>query len=215
ALLHAVQQRRIAQLAQPVPAHVWHADAGQLRQVVDHAGQQAQALDVALVRAFVQQLHAQAYAHQRRLQATQWFDQALRVQAAHAFGRGTDAGQDHPVGTLQPGRTVDHLGLHAQAFQRVADRTEVGAAGIDDYNAFAARAHRTPLVDGRASPSRRMAWRSARASALKLASILWWSLSPLTVMCRFRPAASHSERKKCGTSSVGMSPTRSRTKLPS
>src|SRR5690606_19055042 len=134
---------------------------------------------------------------------------------AHAFGRGTDAGQDHPVGAFQSGRTSDHLGLHAQAFQRVADRAEVGAAGIDDDDPLARDAHSTPLVDGNASPSRRMAWRSARASALKLASILWWSLSPVTVMCRFRPAASHSERKKCGTSSVGMSPTRSRTKLPS
>src|SRR5690606_30431024 len=133
---------------------------------------------------------------------------------APAFRGGADARQDHPVGAFQAGGAVDHLRLHAQAFQRVADRAEVGAAGIDDDDAFAGRAHSTPLVDGRASPSRRMAWRSARASALKLASILWWSLSPRTLMCRFRPAASHSERKKCGTSSVGMSPTRSRAKLP-
>ncbi|MNV60987.1 hypothetical protein D3C71_1534760 [compost metagenome] len=70
------------------------------------------------------------------------------------------------------------------------------------------------MVLGNAVPCRGRAWRSARASALKHASTLWWSLSPCTVKCRLSPAASHSERKKCGTSSVGMSPTRSRLNSP-
>src|SRR5690606_15614314 len=140
---------------------------------------------------------------------------ALRMQPAHAFGRGADARQDHPVRALQACRIGDHLRLHAQAFERIADRTEVCAPGIDDNDALAGAAHSTPLVEGSASPSRRIAWRSARASALKPASTLWWSLSPLTLMCRFRPAASHSERKKCATSSVGMSPTFSRVNSPS
>src|SRR5690606_20690601 len=174
----------------------------------------AQAFHVALVRTLVEQLHAQADAHQRHLQPAQRFHQALLAQAAHAFRRRAHPGQDHPLRTIQACGIAHHLRLHAQPLERLADRPQGGAASLDDDDAFAGRAHRTPLVEGKASPSRRTAWRSARASALKLASTLWWSLSPLTVMCRFSPAASHSERKKCGTSSVGMSPTFSRTKLP-
>src|SRR5690606_644899 len=123
--------------------------------------------------ALVQQLHAQADAHQRYLQLAQRPDQALRMQPAHAFGRGADARQDHPVRALQAGRIGNHLRLHAQAFERIADRAEVGAPGIDHNDTLAGAAHSTPLVEGSASPSRRIAWRSARASALKLASTLW------------------------------------------
>src|SRR5690606_11846753 len=102
-------------------------------------------------------------------------------------------------------------GNDAESLERVAHRTEVGAAGIDQRQPH----HNTPLVLGNWSPSRRIACRSARATTLKQASTLWWSLSPCTRRCRFRPPASHSERKKCGTSSVGRSPTRSRRNVPS
>ena len=39
--------------------------------------------------------------------------------------------------------------------------------------------HSTPLVLGSSRAFARIAWRSARATALKQASTLWWSLSPL------------------------------------
>ena len=61
-----------------------------------------------------------------------------------------------------------HLCLHAQALQRVADRPQVGATRIDECEC----GHSAPLVLGNSAPSRLIAWRSARASALKQASTL-------------------------------------------
>ena len=170
---NAVEQGRRPQPAQAVPAHVRNPDPRRRLQPPHGTGQQAQAGDVAFLRAFIQQLHAQADAQQRHRQRAQGFHQALRVQPAHRLGRGTHAGQDHPVGRLQAGGIGHHLRLHAQPLQRVADRAEVGATGIDHHHAQAGcAAHSTPLVEGRPSPWRVMAWRSARASPLKLASIL-------------------------------------------
>jgi hypothetical protein len=138
-------------------------------QATDHAGQQPQAIDLAFLGSLEQQLHAQADAHQRHLQGTQRLDQALRVQPAHAFGRCTNAGQDHPRQSFQVIGGAYHAQLLPQSLQRITHRTEVGTAGIDQAD----RAHNAPLVEGSSVPSRRMAWRRARANALKQASTLW------------------------------------------
>ena len=135
-----------------------------------------------------QQLHAQADAEQRHLQVAQRLDQSLRMQARHAVRGGADAGQDHPTDALQPLRIAHQAHLHAQPLQRIADRAKVGPTRIDQRNLR----HSAPLVLGNAVPWRGKAWRSARASALKQASTLWWSLSPRTLRCRLSPAASHS-----------------------
>ena len=147
-----------------------HPDAERFGQPAHRARQQAEAFHIALFRAFVQQLHAQADAEQRYLQRAQRRDQALRVQALHRRRRGADARQDHPLRALQPGRIADQPRGDTQPLQGIADRSEVGPAGIDHRDI--GNAHSAPLVDGSAVPSRLIAWRSARASALKLPSTL-------------------------------------------
>src|SRR3546814_150871 len=137
------------------------------------------------------------------------------AQQRHRWRRRADAGQDDALGALQFVGIVGEARMHAQAFERVAHGPQIGATGVDDGHTLAGPAHSTPFVLGNPSPSRRIASPSARATALKQASTWWWSFSPRTRRCRVMPAASHSERKKCGTSSVGRSPTRSRRKAPS
>src|SRR5690606_28492200 len=175
------------------------------------ARQQAEAWRVVLFGVLEQQLHAHADAQQGLLQAAQHVDQAECVQASHDRRRSRDPGQDHAVGGLDGVDVGTEYWIDAQPLQRAAHRADVGAARIDQDQAHQS----TPLVLGSSAPSRRTAMRRARAKALKQASTLWWSLSPSTFRLRLSAAASHTERKKCSTSSVGISPTRSRLKLPS
>src|SRR5271167_874259 len=106
-----------------------------------------------------------------------------------------------------------YVGPCVQPFQGELQRGNVGAAAGDyDDIGFA---HNTPLVLGNSTPSRRIACRRLRPTPLKHDSIIWCVFSPRTLTCSAAPRLSAKERKKCGTSSVGISPTRSRLKRPS
>ena len=75
---------------------------------------------------------------------------------------------------------VRHHRLRAQMAQRLEHRGEIAGFVIDHRYAH----HNNPLVDGSILPSclsREQATRSARAKALKMASILWWLERPYIV----------------------------------
>jgi hypothetical protein len=128
-----------------------------------------QAFNITLFRTFKQQLHAKTDAHQRRLQLAQRLYQPLRMQAPHALGRSTHTRQDYPLKAGEIRWLAHHLHVNLQPLQCIAHRAQVGAAGINQTDL----AHKAPLVDGNSVPSLRMAWRKARAKALKQASTLW------------------------------------------
>jgi len=108
--LYTGQQRAGAAQIEAVPTHVRNANARRRRHPSNPAGQHAQTLDSALVGGLEQQLHAQADAQQRLLQAAQQPNQAEAVQLLHRRTSGADAGQDHPIGHRNALGLGGHLG---------------------------------------------------------------------------------------------------------
>ena len=107
--------------------------------------------------------------------------EAELVHAAHRRREGADAGQDHAVGAADAlGVGGDH-GL-ARRRARAPSRPSAGCPSRSRGSRSRSRAHSVsvPLVDGTpVSPgSISTASRSARANALKQASIMWWALEP-------------------------------------
>ena len=100
------------------------------------------------------------------------------AQARHGVVRRAHARQQHARRALDDAVIGGDHRVGAEARERRAQRGDVGAAAVDDDDAGA---HRTPLVDGSSSPSRRNAWRSARPTPLKQASIMWCVFSPVMV----------------------------------
>jgi hypothetical protein len=107
---------------------------------------------------------------------------------------------------------TDDARLNAKSFQRVTHRAEIGAAGIDQGQ----RGHRVPLVARQFSAFAldRLAQRARQRLEAGLDLVVVVVALHLQVEVQAGDA-SHSERKKCGTSSVGRSPTRSRLNSPS
>src|SRR5271157_1150231 len=103
---------------------------------------------------------------------------------------------------------VGHHRLRAQMAQGLEDRGEVARLIIDHGYVH----HNNPLVEGSILPnclSREQATRSARAKALKMASILWWLERPYIVLTWTLARAPRAKpSKKSVTSSVCRSPTR-------
>ena len=130
ALGDAVDQRAVALPLQGIPTHVRHTDARRPGQLAYAPCKQAQARRVFFFGMREQQLHADAHAQQRLVQRAQRVHQAEPVQSRHAHRRRTYARQDHPVSAADRIGIAGQLGLHAQALQRVAHRSDVGAAGI-------------------------------------------------------------------------------------
>ena len=83
-----------------------------------------------------------------------------------------DTRQDHVRRSPDARRICAQLRLDAQTLQRITHRADIRAAAVDQHDVASRGAHSTPFVLGKASPSRRTAWRSARAVALKQASTM-------------------------------------------
>ena len=99
---------------------------------------------------------------------------------AHGLGAGRHGPlprHHHPVGGAHRGRVAGHHHPRPHLAQRVLHRAQVAGAVVDQRDG-AGCAHSTPLVDGSAVPSRTVAARRARATALKVASTTWWRLRP-------------------------------------
>ena len=98
---------------------------------------------------------------------------------AHRLGEGADAGQHDAVGARgrRRGRRVI-AAVGADVLERLLDRAQVAHAVVDDGDPGSSLS--VPLVDGHLGllGSIATAPRSARAKALKLASITWWAFVP-------------------------------------
>src|SRR6185437_6814514 len=89
--------------------------------------------------------------------------------------------QDHAVGIAHDVVVCGHNRIRPDPRQCLLDRAKVAHAVVEDRDSRPLRIHhRTPLVDGIpcSESSIDTASRSARANALKHASILWWAFVP-------------------------------------
>src|SRR5688572_15767041 len=206
-----VEQRRGPRELELIPAHVRHRQALAVGEAADASRKQAETRDVAFLGRFEQQLHADADTQQGLPQVTDRPRQISVAQPLHAISRGADAGKNHVRGCSQRRRVGRDLRLDAEPLDREAQGRDIGTAAVDDRQPY----HNIPFVLGSSVSVMRIAWRNARPTPLKQASIMWCVFSPLTLMLMAAPSVSASERKKCGTSSVGNCPTWSRPNVPS
>ena len=136
----------------------------------------SKALGCRLLAPLEQQLHAKTDAERRLGERAQAILQSGLLEALHCMSGGAYAGKHYPLSGADPCRIGSDERLCSKPLERQPDRSDIAISKVDDR-----KVHRTPLVLGSASPSRRIASLSARPSALKQASVLWWSLSPSTL----------------------------------
>ena len=157
------------------------------------ARQQAEALGAAeLLGALEEQLQAEADAEDRRPRRGPLGDQLVepgRADPLHRPREGADAGQDQAVGGAHSSGSAQIVAARADVLERLLDRAQVPHPVVQDQIRRAAAPRRgrldahslsVPLVEGTpvSSGSIETATRSARAKALKEASIMWWALVP-------------------------------------
>src|SRR5262249_15812213 len=148
---------------------------------------------------FEEPLHAEADAEQRSAERDA-FDHGVDpglVERARGV-EVADAGHDDRAGAGELWRFERCEHLRANCAQRLPPRRQVAGLVVDECD----RHQSSPLVDGsmRASRlSRAQATRSARANALKTASILWWLDRPyITLTCTFaRAPIAKPSKKSC------------------
>jgi len=106
---------------------------------------------------------------------------AYAAESRHARLVGADARHDESVGGSGSTRIGGHFDRGAHPFQGALGRPEVARAVVEDNQGLLG--HKVPLVDGtpvtRGSGS--TAWRSARATALYCASVMWCGSLPYSV----------------------------------
>src|SRR5580765_6002370 len=205
---HAFQNRRFALHGQRVPPDVWDLDGFARREPPALPRQESQPRQIGcLVAALEQPVHAEADAEQRPAFADALED-ALDPGAVECSRRAemSHARDDDAARLAKRIRSFRHEHVGANRRQRLLDGRQVSGPVIDQ------RDHRRPLVLGSMRASRLSfahATRSARANALKTASILWWLERPYrTLTWTFARAPIAKPSKKSCTSSVCRSPTR-------
>ena len=202
-----------------VPAHVGDLERRVVGGEADHlAGDPAEPRGVPVLAAEARhQLLADADAEERdgvadRAGLDRLDEAGDRREAGAAVGEGADAGEDDAVGPEHDvgvggdddGGAVAGLGGHA--LEALLGRVQVAAGIVDDRGGHP---ERVPLVEGTPLPrgSGSTAVRSARATALKQASAMWWLLAPSrSVTLRVRPAFIAKAVKNSRTSSVSKLP---------
>ena len=157
------------------------------------AGQQAEPVGAAeLLAALEEQLQAEADAEDRRPRRGPLGEQLVeagRADPLHRPREGADAGQDQPVGGADRLGVGADRGARADVLERLLDRAQVAHPVVRAIDALPAairgRSSRSafrafPWCEGTpvSSGSIETATRSARAKALKAASIMWWALVP-------------------------------------
>src|SRR5258706_718319 len=185
----AGEKRRIFFLFHAVPAHVRHLEAVVRAKRHHPAGKNIQSLlRPELLALAEQELEAEADA-EKRLFALHDFadrpDEVVAPEVFHAGVEGADARQHDPVGVENRRDVARDLRPAAHALEALLDAAKVPHAVIDDRDHRLPLVDRTPLTRG----SMRVAWPSARASALKQASMMWCGFSPcVTLLWRFIPS---------------------------
>src|SRR5215208_807695 len=174
----ALGQRRLALERHPVPPDVRELGRLERRHL---AGQQAEPQSALVLRGGLeQQLHAEADAEHRRATARAFADhlvETLRPQPSHRLGKRPHAGDHDRVGRADLVVVGSAPDVGADVLERLLDGAAVAHPVVDERDG----AHvSVPLVDGipDSEGSTATATRSARANALKQASIMWWALVP-------------------------------------
>ena len=165
------------------------------------------------------ELHAQADAEHRRARGDALAQQLVEAELAQvapsrAGRRPRRAAPGRRPRAAAVGVAADD-GARADVLERLLHRAAVAHAVVDDGDLHAARRSgrlmRSASPSCSARPSRwgrcATAWRSARANALKAASIMWWALLPAsTRRCRVSLALLASARKNSSVSSCSKPP---------
>src|SRR5262249_55432520 len=192
-----------------VPAHVRHLRAVPRTEADHAAGKDIEALlRTELLALAEQQLESQADAEKRRLardDVAHRRDEVVALEIFHARAERADAGQHDAVRAHDRADIAGDLRGVPETLERLLHAVEIAHAVVDDRDHKLPLVDKTPLMRG----SMRVAWPSARAVALKHASMMWCGLSPaLTLMCRFIPSWFASAWKNSCGRSVSKSPTR-------
>src|SRR5690606_30582661 len=180
----------------------------------DLARQQAEPRDARrLLAPLVEELHPHADPEEGaagRHELADGVGEPAALQAAHALAEVALAGEDEQVGgpgLVGVGRE-DRVG--ALVLERLHHRPDVARAVVQDDDP--PTAHSTPLVDGICAArfgSRREAAPSARAAALKLASMMWCALAPrIRSRCKVIRASVANARQNSAASAASNSPMR-------
>ena len=151
-----------------IPTHVRYRPPRHRLQAPDGVGEYAETIRIAFFRALEQQLHPEADAQHRLSQRRQQLGDVVVAQAGHGVRGRSDAGQDDTRRGFDFSGVGRYVGFRTESLERELQRGEIGAAAVDDHGVH----YSTPLVVGSSLLSRRNAWRSARPTPLKQASIM-------------------------------------------
>ena len=162
---------------EPVPLHLRSLDI--IGEPFDHSFEDAEPVDCRrLLGSFVEHLHPDADAQERATRPDRFADRAFqtaRAQRLHARTEVPDPRQNDRVSRGRDIRVAYEACFRAHMQESLFGGAEVSYAVVEDcYQSV-------PLVDGTLPPSIRTASRSALATALKVASIMWWVLRPETI----------------------------------
>src|SRR5882672_818975 len=167
--LDSIEQRRGDHRGQSVPSHVRHRTSGQGRESSRRTRNCAQTMRASFLGRFVEQLHPEADAEQRLCQARYELVEAVAMQPRHRVSRSADSREYYVAGSEDSGFVARDFRLHLESFECVPERCGVGATVFDDDDTSL---HSTPLLLGSSDPCWWIAWRSARPTPLKQASIM-------------------------------------------
>ena len=117
--------------------------------------------------------------------------EAELVEVGHGAREGPHAGQHEPAGRADAGGVAGDGGAHADVLERLLDRAAVAHPVVDDRqlellvgewcgSSLILPAYPSCSGTPCSLASSATAARSARAKALKAASIMWWALLPLS-----------------------------------
>ena len=179
ALGNPVEETQPSSVRHLVPAHV--GDLAAARQSADDARERVEPAAVAeLLAGREQQLVPETDAEERPATVQRPMDggqEAEAIEIGHRVVKRAVAGEHGGVGGVDDPGVLGHERLQAKALERLLDAAEVAASVVDD------RDHEPsdPFVDGTTPAMRgssRVAWATARATALNTASAMWCRLSP-------------------------------------
>lgn len=171
------RQQRFPFALDLVPSHVreWGCV-----EPLHRAWDEAEAGVVVLVGVIEQQLHADAHSEQRAVVGHHRFDETPLCQGSHRRTGRADTREHNAIKDREISPSVNAHRLGIDPSQCLFHGDEVARTMVDQRNT----SHSTPFVE--ATPERRgsnaTASRIARASALNIASAMWWSLRPVASM---------------------------------
>ena len=133
------------------PSHVGHRAVRIAIQSFDGARHNAETIHIFLCRRLGQQLHAEANAQHRLLQATYDVNEPQVAKPLHCIRGSSHAGQDDPIGPAYLLRIGRQPSRAAEALTRVEQGRDIGSTAID-YGDFSRHLAQCPLGRGQFRP---------------------------------------------------------------